>query len=384
MGRLVLAAAAVLLCADGFVTQRRRAIRAHVKSSDGGEAEGAEGAAAELPIDFGSSGTSWRFEWVEPAPTASAWDGRDVVTGATAFVTCHLFATLASAAKPRIGEFKPAGLDTLRWAFAKGGQKDAALLDAIAQARTQGTKRFLKRHQELTAAEREDARANFDRIDKDGSGYLDVNEIRLALLEMNDIAVPSLRDCQARLRLFDSDGNGELDFDEFCLMMASARGTSRRGKLSWVKSLLTSESAGPVAPKKPPTYRLSKKERDDARVNFGRIDADGSGTLDVGEVHQALIAMDYIVSLQDCKMRLQEFDVDGNGELDFDEFCLMMASTKGGASLESKGKASWAKSLLLGDSSRSTKSAVERDATSRPSRVRSVPSVKSVPSKPST
>ena len=140
----------------------------------------------------------------------------------------------------------------------------------------------------------------------------------------------------------------------------------------------------PVAPKKPPTYRLSKKERDDARVNFGRIDADGSGTLDVGEVHQALIAMDYIVSLQDCKMRLQEFDVDGNGELDFDEFCLMMASTKGGASLESKGKASWAKSLLLGDSSRSTKSAVERDATSRPSRVRSVPSVKSVPSKPST
>lgn len=97
MGRLV-AAAAVLLCADGFVTQRRRAIRAHAKSSDGGEAEGAEGAAAELPIDFGSSGTSWRFEWVEPAPTASAWDGRDVVTGATAFVTCHLFATLASAA----------------------------------------------------------------------------------------------------------------------------------------------------------------------------------------------------------------------------------------------------------------------------------------------
>ena len=294
----------------------------------------------------------------------------------------ELFATLAGAAKPRIGEFKPAGLDTLRWAFSKGGQKDTSLLDAIAQARTQGTKRFLKRYQELTAAERDDARHNFDRIDKDGSGYLDVNEIRLALLEMNDIAVPSLRDCQARLRLFDSDGNGELDFDEFCLMMASARGTSRRGKLSWVKSLLTSESSAPIAPRKPQTYRLTKNEREDARVNFGKIDVDGSGTLDASEIHQALITMNYIVSLQDCKVRLQEFDVDGNGELDFDEFCLMMASTKGGA--KSEGKVSWAKSLLLGDSSsRSAKSAIERDAVSRPARARSVPSVKSVPSKPS-
>jgi len=47
---------------------------------------------AELPLDFGGGNATWTFEWPEGG---DAWDGRDVVTGAAGFATCHLLALLA-------------------------------------------------------------------------------------------------------------------------------------------------------------------------------------------------------------------------------------------------------------------------------------------------
>ena len=42
----------------------------------------------ELPIDFGSSGTQWTFEW--PAVDDEPWSVRDVAGGAGMFAACHI------------------------------------------------------------------------------------------------------------------------------------------------------------------------------------------------------------------------------------------------------------------------------------------------------
>ena len=42
----------------------------------------------ELPIDFGSSGTQWTFEW--PAVGDEPWSVRDVAGGGAMFAACHI------------------------------------------------------------------------------------------------------------------------------------------------------------------------------------------------------------------------------------------------------------------------------------------------------
>ena len=82
--------------AGAYVAPPRAARRLRPPRSDGGGDDGDEPPAA-LPIDFGSGGAAWTFEW-PAAPAAEPWDGRDVIAGATAYAACHVLATLAAAA----------------------------------------------------------------------------------------------------------------------------------------------------------------------------------------------------------------------------------------------------------------------------------------------
>ena len=92
-GLVVVALASV---SGAYVAPPRAARRLRPPRSDGGGDDGDEPPAA-LPIDFGSGGAAWTFEW-PAAPAAEPWDGRDVVAGATAYAACHVLATLAAAA----------------------------------------------------------------------------------------------------------------------------------------------------------------------------------------------------------------------------------------------------------------------------------------------
>ena len=49
----------------------------------------------ELPIDFGSSGTQWTFEW--PAVDDEPWSVRDVAGGGAMFAACHIASGALSA-----------------------------------------------------------------------------------------------------------------------------------------------------------------------------------------------------------------------------------------------------------------------------------------------
>lgn len=84
----------ILLCiarADAFCPHLSPlATRSAPRAADDADAA-AEAAVAELPIDFGSSGTSWTFEW--PAGDDEPWSARDVAGGAGLFAACHVAAS---------------------------------------------------------------------------------------------------------------------------------------------------------------------------------------------------------------------------------------------------------------------------------------------------
>ena len=65
---------------------------------------------------------------------------------------------------------------------------------------------------------------------------------------------------------------------------------------------------------------------------FRTIDIDNSGCIDEWEFKQLLHSMGERVSDQRVRALMAEVDKDGSGEMDFDEFCLMMQAfrNKGG------------------------------------------------------
>eukprot|EP00960_Hanusia_phi_P010615 311337-Hanusia_phi.AAC.2 len=64
----------------------------------------------------------------------------------------------------------------------------------------------------------------------------------------------------------------------------------------------------------------SLSEIDGAFEFFESMDENGSGDIDVEELQVALAAMGINADMQEIRSILQEFDVDGNGRLSFDEF----------------------------------------------------------------
>merc|ERR1719240_215935 len=68
---------------------------------------------------------------------------------------------------------------------------------------------------EWTPMELEKFREIFDRVDVDGSGFIDAEELRLCLL---DLGHPDANDDEAvadMIRRVDADGSGRIEFEEF-------------------------------------------------------------------------------------------------------------------------------------------------------------------------
>jgi hypothetical protein len=72
---------------------------------------------------------------------------------------------------------------------------------------------------DLTMAEIAKAEAAFHRIDADGSGYLQENEVRLLLMELGMDSSDEM--IKEMMGTFDKDGDGELSLDEFKLLCAN-------------------------------------------------------------------------------------------------------------------------------------------------------------------
>jgi calcium-dependent protein kinase len=127
-------------------------------------------------------------------------------------------------------------------------------------------------------------------IDKNGDGSLTFQEIEQGLKDLN---IANREQLLINMREADTDGSGELDYTEFIAACLDEK------------------------------LYLNEKY---LKAAFDMFDKDGSGMIDNDEVIELLQGdqLDGIISKSAIKEAMKEIDKNGDGEIDFEEFKLMM------------------------------------------------------------
>ena len=99
---------------------------------------------------------------------------------------------------------------------------------------------------------------------------------------------PTRKELQDIVREYDLNGNGTIEWHEFLVMMAK--------KLR----------------------QLERKE--EIREAFEVFDRDQSGAISKSELRQVMLALGEKLTDDEISMMLKEADVDGDGQIDFEEF----------------------------------------------------------------
>ena len=135
----------------------------------------------------------------------------------------------------------------------------------------------------------------FNAFDEDGGGSIDKNELKELMLSVGQN--PTDDDLAEMIRIADADGTGDIDFAEFVTLMAH----HMSGSEDTVESLTEA---------------------------FKVFDASGDGSISPGELKQLLINVGEPVNDDDVDSIIKEVDVDGDGEVSFDEFARLILSNQ--------------------------------------------------------
>ncbi|KAL3781856.1 hypothetical protein ACHAWO_009222 [Cyclotella atomus] len=76
---------------------------------------------------------------------------------------------------------------------------------------------------------------------------------------------------------------------------------------------------------------LTEDEVEELRQAFCLFDTDGSGTIDPKELRAAMQSLGFEAKNQTIYQMIKDIDVDGSGEIDFDEFLQLMTSRLAGS-----------------------------------------------------
>lgn len=158
-------------------------------------------------------------------------------------------------------------------------------------------------------------RKMFDMFDADHSGAIGFFEMKNLTkhlgVEMTDAAL------RASMEAIDENGNGDLEFEEFVQWLGRASETA--DEFAILKSKIRAQGTRP----------LSNAQIDQLREVFRHFDADGSGSIDVNELGAVFQAMGQTLSQEELESLMKQADDDGSGEMEFEEFLLLMCSNFG-------------------------------------------------------
>ncbi|XP_023338566.1 neo-calmodulin [Eurytemora carolleeae] len=130
----------------------------------------------------------------------------------------------------------------------------------------------------------------FQMFDKDGDGTISVKELGTVLrtLGLN----PSEEEVEEMIEESDKDGSGSIDFQEFCGLMVN------RDK--------------------------QKETPDDIKQIFRVFDKDGNGYVSSSELKFVMSRLNVHFSDSELQEMVLEADLDGDGQINFNEFFAMM------------------------------------------------------------
>lgn len=150
----------------------------------------------------------------------------------------------------------------------------------------------------------EECRVAFNRFDRDGSGAIDVSELKATLSIMGQ--APSDEDLFLMMSSIDDDGSGEIEFPEFLKIVENQK---------WLSGSKVA-SAG-----------IPEDETDtiEAFVALGG-NADKTGTISSQKL-STIIKTDFELEIDIDKL-IAETDTDNSGEIDYEELKVMLKSNQ--------------------------------------------------------
>lgn len=155
----------------------------------------------------------------------------------------------------------------------------------------------------------------FDMFDTDHSGAIGFFEMK-SLTKHLGVEV-SDEDLRRSMDALDENGNGDLEFEEFLHWLSEA--SVQKDQFAVLKSRIRAQGTRP----------LTNEQIAQLHEVFEHFDADHSGSIDVQELGAVFEAMGQTLSPEELKSLMSQVDDDGSGEMEFDEFLLLMCSNFG-------------------------------------------------------
>jgi Ca2+-binding EF-hand superfamily protein len=145
---------------------------------------------------------------------------------------------------------------------------------------------------EFSEDEMVDFRAAFNMFDIDGGGTIETHELKEVLTQLGE--APTDDDIREMIILVDENEDGVVDFDEFITLMRLRMGDS------------------------------GEDAEQNLRDVFDIFDADKSGFIDRKEMGSLMKKLAQSLSEDEITAIMEEVDIDGDGEVSFEEFKNLM------------------------------------------------------------
>ncbi|KAL6622590.1 hypothetical protein ACP70R_032469 [Stipagrostis hirtigluma subsp. patula] len=147
-------------------------------------------------------------------------------------------------------------------------------------------------------------REAFSFFDKDGDGCITVEELATVMGSLQGQR-PSCEELREMIHDADADGNGTIDFAEFLALMARKTTACKEGG--------------------------DGDAEEELREAFKVFDKDQNGFISGAELRHVMISLGEKLTDEEVEQMIREADLDGDGQVNYDEFVRMMMISDGHA-----------------------------------------------------